>query len=117
MNYEKFLRAQAELDTARRRWRQELEEIRKYQALPIVKDLLPGLDNLRRAVDAANAGSTVESLRTGVEMVLKQIDDVFANTSPSAVGRLEVVNQGTTVHIRGNVTSFMLGIVTASLSL
>jgi len=78
VNFDKFLRAQAELDTARRRWRQELEELRKYQSLPIVKDLLPSLDNLRRAVDAAKSGSTVESLRTGVEMVLKQIDEVLA---------------------------------------
>lgn len=77
-NFEKFLRAQAEFDTARRRWRQELEEMRKYQSLPVVKDLLPSLDNLRRAVDAAQAGSTVEALRTGVEMVLKQIDEVLA---------------------------------------
>jgi molecular chaperone GrpE len=77
-NFEKYLRAQAEMETARRRWRQELEELRKYQALPFVKDLLPSLDNLRRAVEAAKAGSTVESLRTGVEMVLKQIDEVLA---------------------------------------
>jgi molecular chaperone GrpE len=77
-NFQKYLRAQAEMETARRRWRQELEELRKYQSLPIVKDLLPSLDNLRRAVDAANSGTTVESLRTGVQMVLKQIDEVFA---------------------------------------
>jgi molecular chaperone GrpE len=76
-NFEKYLRAMADLETARRRWRQELEDLRKYQSLPIVKDLLPGLDNLRRAVDAANSGTTVEALRTGVQMVLKQIDEVF----------------------------------------
>jgi len=89
-NFEKFLRAQADLETARRRWRQELEELRKFQSLPFVKDLLPSLDNLRRAVDAANSGATVESLRTGVEMVLSQIDDVLARhgtTSIPAVGQ------------------------------
>ncbi|QDT53292.1 heat shock protein GrpE [Caulifigura coniformis] len=77
-NFEKYLRAQAELETARRRWRQEMDEYRKYQAMPLVRDLLPSLDNLRRAVDAAQTGATVESLRTGVEMVLRQIDDVLA---------------------------------------
>jgi molecular chaperone GrpE len=75
--FEKYLRAQAEMETARRRWRQELEELRKYQSLPLLKDLLPSLDNLRRAVDAAKSGTPVEALRTGVEMVLKQIDEVF----------------------------------------
>jgi len=77
-NFQKFLRAQAEMETARRRWRQELEELRKYQSLPLLKDLLPGLDNLRRAVDAAKSGTSVEALKTGVEMVLKQIDEAFA---------------------------------------
>ena len=43
-----------------------------------MKDLLPSLDNLRRAVDAAKSGTSVETLKTGVEMVLKQIDDVLA---------------------------------------
>lgn len=76
--FQKYLRAQAEFDTARRRWRQELDEQRKYQSLPLVKDLLPSLDNLRRAVDAAKAGTSVEALKTGVEMVLKQIDEVLA---------------------------------------
>src|SRR5215207_8464788 len=76
-NFAKFLRAQAEMETARRRWRQELEELRKYQSLPIVKDLLQSLDNLRRAVDAAKTGTPLEMLRTGVEMVLKQIDEVL----------------------------------------
>jgi molecular chaperone GrpE len=77
-NFQKFLRAQAEMETARRRWRQELEELRKYQSLPVIKDLLPSLDNLRRAVDAAKSGTPVEALRSGVEMVLKQIDEAFA---------------------------------------
>lgn len=77
-NFQKFLRSQAEMETARRRWRQELEELRKYQSLPIMKDLLPSLDNLRRAVDAAKSGTPVEALRSGVEMVLKQIDEAFA---------------------------------------
>ena len=76
-NFQKFLRAQAEMETARRRWRQELEELRKYQSLPVIKDLLPSLDNLRRAVDAAKSGTPVEALRSGVEMVLKQIDEAF----------------------------------------
>ncbi len=89
-NFDKFLRAQAELETARRRWRQEMDDLRKYQSLPIVKDLLPSLDNLRRAVDAAKSGTSVEALKTGVEMVLKQIDDVLERHAArpiAAVGR------------------------------
>ncbi len=87
-NFQKYLRAQAEMETARRRWRQELEEMRKYQAMPVVKDLLPSLDNLRRAVDAAKAGTSVEALKTGVEMVLKQIDEVLAKNGAQPIAAL-----------------------------
>ncbi|MBX3444450.1 MAG: nucleotide exchange factor GrpE [Planctomyces sp.] len=76
-NLQRFLRAQADLENARRRWQKESEEQRKYQALPIVRDLLPALDNLRRAVEAAQQSTSIESLRQGVEMVLTQVDDVF----------------------------------------
>ncbi|HEY5922778.1 MAG TPA: serine/threonine-protein kinase [Kofleriaceae bacterium] len=46
-----------------------------------------------------------------------QLDELFANTSADAVGKLEVVRQHTAVHLRGNMTSLMLGIVTAGLSM
>ena len=36
------LRTQAELENFRRRTRNEQDEFRKYQALPVVRDLLPG---------------------------------------------------------------------------
>ncbi len=49
--------------------------------------------------------------------VKPQLDNLFQNTSPDAVGRLEVVRQQTAIHLRGNLTSLMLGIVTASLGL
>jgi molecular chaperone GrpE len=90
-NYEKYLRSQAELDTMRRRWARELEDQRRFQSLPLVRDLLPALDNLRRAVDASYTGTSVERLREGVELVLKQLDEIFAkhNAQPiPAVGQL-----------------------------
>lgn len=52
-----------------------------------------------------------------VRRVKPQLDDLFENTSKESVGRLEVVRHETAVHIRGNITAFMLGIVTASLRL
>lgn len=59
-----------------------------------------------------NAAATAAQRR-----IQPQLDDLFVNTSPESVGRLEVVRQGTAVHIRGNMTALMLGLVTASLSL
>lgn len=76
-NHDKFLRAQAELDTYRRRVQKEREEDRKFAALPAVKELLPVLDNLQRAVDAADKADSVADLKSGVEMVLRQSIDIL----------------------------------------
>ena len=48
-----------------------------------------------------------------VERVRPQLTDVFKNTSESAAGKLDVERNGTAVHVRGSLTSLMLGIVAA----
>ncbi len=49
--------------------------------------MLPVLDNLERAVGAA-AGSADEALRNGVEMVLKQMTDVYGKLDVKPIDRL-----------------------------
>ncbi len=54
---DRALRAQAELDNARKRMKREFDEERKYQLLPLVRDLLSVADNLERALaGSANVG-------------------------------------------------------------
>jgi len=48
--------------------------------------MLPVLDNLERAVEAA-AGSADEALRNGVEMVLKQMTDVYEKLGVKPINR------------------------------
>ena len=49
--------------------------------------MLPVLDNLERAVEAA-AGSADEALRNGVEMVLKQMSDAYGKLDVKPIDRL-----------------------------
>ena len=49
--------------------------------------MLPVLDNLERAVEAA-AGSQDEALRNGVEMVLKQMTDVYGKMDVKPIDRV-----------------------------
>lgn len=74
---DKYLRLQAELVNFRRRKQEELDEFRKYQGMNIVRDLLGPLDNLQRAVDAAEQGSSIDDLKLGVQMVAQQFVDTF----------------------------------------
>lgn len=81
----RFLRSQAELDNTRKRHQRELAELRQYAAAPFVQDMLPALDNLKRAVEAAENADNVSDLKQGVEMVARQILDVFAKHNVKAI--------------------------------
>ena len=68
-NRDKWLRAEAELDNYRKRAQRDADEIRKYQSIGLVRDLLSGLDNLRRAEEAAAKSKNVDELLKGISMV------------------------------------------------
>lgn len=73
----RYLRAQADLENFRRRTRKEKEEQAKYAALPLIKALLPALDNLQRALAHSRDGNSTDGLAKGVEMVNRQIFDIL----------------------------------------
>lgn len=66
---DRALRAQAELENFRRRMRREMEDERKYAFVPLVSDLLSIVDNLDRAVQAAEKSEGGSGLLQGVKMV------------------------------------------------
>jgi molecular chaperone GrpE len=77
-NRDNWLRAQAELENFRRRVQREAEEMRQYQSLPLARDLLPALDNLHRALAAAETSQNISDLVEGLRMVAKQCDDALS---------------------------------------
>jgi len=77
--FEHMRRAQAELENYRRRVQRESEQAAKYTCLPLIRDLLPALDNLGRTVQAAEQTGKINDLVQGLEMVLAQFDQIFAN--------------------------------------
>jgi len=96
---EKLLRAQAETENVRKRAVRDQSEGRKYAAVPLAKALLPGLDDLRRAVDAAkasreagaDANKLADDLVGGVAAVLKSLEKALGEhgiTPIDAVGEI-----------------------------
>src|SRR5690606_40609529 len=59
--YDRLLRLQAEFDNYRKRTRRELEESKAKGAEELVVQLLPVIDNLERAIQAAEAGAASRS--------------------------------------------------------
>lgn len=67
-------RLQAEFENARKRAERERQEYRDYATGAVVEQFLPVLDNFELALKSA--GST-EQLRSGVELIVKQMEDIL----------------------------------------
>jgi molecular chaperone GrpE len=79
-NYEKFMRVAADLENFRRRSVREKEDLRLYASSKVLEDLLPPIDNLGLALQAARqTGAEIKALVSGVEMVLSQLKSALAN--------------------------------------
>ncbi|WP_373182421.1 nucleotide exchange factor GrpE [Halomonas campaniensis] len=71
------LRAAAEAQNVRRRAEQEADKARKFALEKFVKELLPVVDSLEKALEAM-ADEATEAHREGVSMTLKMQQDVLA---------------------------------------
>lgn len=71
------LRGLAELENYRKRITREMQEERRYANLPLMRDILPVLDNMARAIEAVDQGGDTDSLLDGVKMVARLLEDVL----------------------------------------
>lgn len=76
-NWDLYVRERADTENFRKRMQREKSEAVRYALEPIVRDLLPVIDNLERAVEHAATGGNGQPLLQGVEMVLKNALDVL----------------------------------------
>ncbi len=83
--FDQWKRAQAELDNYRKRVQKENEQNRQYSGMFLMRDLLPGLDNLDRAIKAAETSGNTDELVQGIQMVFKQFEDILARHSAVAI--------------------------------
>lgn len=77
-HWERVLRQTAELDNFKKRSAREREDAVKYANERLIGQLLPVLDSFTMAVAATEAANTdVESLKTGVNMILTQFQGIL----------------------------------------
>lgn len=76
-NYDLYLRAEAEMDNQKKRFRREKEELGKFAAEGIIKELLPVADNLQNAISFAEKEGSTSPLLEGVKLTLKMLSDVL----------------------------------------
>jgi molecular chaperone GrpE len=72
-NHDKYLRAVAELDNVRKRARKDLEDARVDAQGRVLREMLPVIDNLERAVaHASQSGDGASGVLEGIQLVLRQ---------------------------------------------
>jgi molecular chaperone GrpE len=89
-NYDRFVRERADLENYKRRAQRERADTLRFGAEQLVRDLLPIVDNLERAVEHAEASGEGEQIVQGVRLVLKGALDVFAR---HGVTRIDATGQ------------------------
>ena len=83
---DQLLRTLAENENLRKRTAKDIEQIKKYGHITLVRDLLSSVDNLTRAVQAApkekkGLDEPIKNLVIGVEIVLNEINSVLEKNS------------------------------------
>ena len=74
-NYDRYLRAAAELDNYRKRTARMRSDTREETLRDVLLQIAPAMDNMRRAVAQENA--TVEVFKEGVELIYTQLQEVL----------------------------------------
>jgi molecular chaperone GrpE len=79
---DRIARLQAEFDNARKRAEREKAEFRDYATGSVVEQFLPVVDNFELAL---KSNGTAEQLRHGVELIVKQMEEVLAKMQVTAI--------------------------------
>lgn len=75
---DRVLRLQAELQNTLSRKSRELADERRYAGLSLMRDILPVLDNVDRAIEAAEKAEEASGLLNGFKMVRQQMATVLS---------------------------------------
>jgi molecular chaperone GrpE len=73
---EQLLRIAADFDNFRKRSRKEIEEVRRRTIEDTLREILPVIDNLERAMEATTDATDVTAVADGVKMVLRGFEDI-----------------------------------------
>ncbi|WFQ81364.1 nucleotide exchange factor GrpE [Xenorhabdus sp. SF857] len=86
-----LLRARAEIENIRRRTEQDVEKAHKFALEKFVNELLPVIDNLERALDAADrTNEALLPMVEGIELTLKSFIDSVGKFGVEVVGDTNV---------------------------
>ena len=87
---EKYLRLAAETDNYRKRIQREMDEIIEYAGEKVLRNILPIIDDLERALNHSDEENQEKSLQKGLEMIYKKFNKALVDMG---VRPIESLNQ------------------------
>lgn len=82
---DKYLRLVAEFENFKKRSSRDQLESMKYAFEPVLKELLPILDNLERAYFHSKESQDIQKLIEGLQLILKQGEEALARLGVSPI--------------------------------
>ena len=87
-NYDLYLRSLADIENMKKRNAKDKEEWVKYSNESLIKDILPVLDNLEKALSHSQEGNSIRALREGVDLTLKGLKEGLGKSGLTEVDAL-----------------------------
>ncbi len=87
-NYDRLLRQAADIENYKKRAGRDKADAIRYGNESLVRDLLPVLDNLERALDYAKGGGDGHPLLEGIDMVRKSLLDTLTRHGVNPIAAL-----------------------------
>ncbi len=85
-NWDRYLRSAADLENLRKRQKREIEDAKFDTKNKVLKEMLPVVDNLERAIEHASAGGAEKNpIVEGVQLVLRQFATAFERLDVTAI--------------------------------
>ena len=89
---ERYIRTLADIENLRKRTKKEVDDMKKYAITSILKDFLPVVDNLKRAIDhVSEEEKNNNPLVEGVVLVYKQFQDALEKNSVKSFDSLNEI--------------------------
>jgi len=76
-NWDRYLRTAADLENLRKRQRREIDDAKLESKARVLKEMLPVVDNLERAIEHATTQAGTNPIVEGVQLVLRQFLTAF----------------------------------------
>ena len=84
-NLDLYIRSQAEIDNVKKIYQKEQQGLIKFANESLIKQLLPVMDSLEKAITHSQDEDSIQTIREGVDLTLKGLMDILKKAGVETV--------------------------------